>query len=182
MVDLAALFWVLFVFISSCHWNCRAILHGKLCDNVTSTRIHNLFVSVTIAPLLCAANHLPYVILSYISDPYHAGSVSMGYFLSLLLYYFVFARVYSRVVLRTGSRPKDFPYAVNADLVHFPDGDACRRKVRVPFNTQVVTLSLGGLQLELYYSHYNVLMLSVYCALLIKNPSIFGNIKLISLR
>ena len=146
LVDLAALLWVTFVLLTSC--NCRSLLRGQLCEKVTSTRIHTLLVTTTVSPLLCSANHLPYVVLSYISDPYHAGSVTMGYFFSFLLFYFIFGQVYSRVVLRTGSRPKDFPFAVNADLVHYPDGDACRRKVRVPFNMQVVLLSLGGLQLE----------------------------------
>lgn len=147
-MDLAALTWVLIILASSCKWNCQAILQGNCCKKVTSTRIHTLLVSVTVSPLLCGANHLPYIIMSYVSDPYNAGSISMIYFFTFLLFYFIFSQVYSRVVLRTGSRPKNYPYAVTADLVHFPDGDACRRKVRVPFNTQAVMLSLGEDYLE----------------------------------
>ena len=143
LVDLAAFLWVLFILATSCRWKCRAFLRGRFCKKVTSTRIHTLLVSVTVSPLLCGANHLPYIILSYLSDPYHAGSISMIYFFTFLIFYFIFGQVYSRVVLRTGSRPKNFPYAVNADLVHFPEGDACRRKLSVPFNTQAVMISLG---------------------------------------
>ena len=131
LVDLAAFLWVVFILVTS------------FCKKVTSTRIHTLLVSVTASPLLCGANHLPYIILSYVSDPYQAGSISMVYFFTFLLFYFIFGQVYSRVVLRTGSRPKNFPHAVNADLVHFPEGDACRRKFSVPFNTQAVMISLG---------------------------------------
>ena len=117
-------------------------------------------VSVTLAPLLCGANHLPYIVLSFISDPYHAGSISIGYFITFLLLYFMYVQFYSRVVLRTGSRPKNYPYATNPDIVHYPDGDACRRVVRVPFNTQVVMLSLVVVTpLVLFYEFILIILL-----------------------
>lgn len=155
MVDLAAFLWIGFVMVTSCQWDSTSLslLHrGRLRGKLTSTRIHTLLVSVTASPLLCGANHFPYIILSYVSDPYHAGSISIVYFISFFLFYFIFSQVYARFVLRTGSRPKNFPYSVNADLVRYPEGDACRRKVRVPFNIRVVLLSLGELYLELLSS------------------------------
>ena len=143
IVDLAALVWVIFILATSCHKNCHNIVRGKFCQPIKTTHIHSLLSFITMSPLLCIANHFPYIIISYISDPYHAGSISIVFFLTFILFYFVFGQFYSRVALRTGSRPKDYPDAVTRDIVHFPKGDACRRKVRVPFNTQVLLLSLG---------------------------------------
>ena len=97
---------------------------------------------------------------AFISDPYHAGSISIGYFITFLVLYFMYMQFYSRVVLRTGSRPKNYPYATNPDLVHLPDGDACLRKVRVPFNTQVVMLSLVIITpLVLFYESILIILL-----------------------
>ena len=142
VIDLVALLWVIFILVSSCHLDCRNIFRKQICEPVTPRQIRSLLASATVSPLLCVANHLPYIIFSFISDPYHAGSVVMAYFMSFLLFYFIFGQFYSRLVLRTSSQPKDFPHSVNSDLVHYPDGDACRRKVQVPFNTHVVMISL----------------------------------------
>ena len=139
VVDLVAILLVTFTLITSCHWECCNVLRGKICKPVNPKK---LLVSITFSPLLCVANHVPYVILSFISDPYHAGSVAMGYFITGLLFYRVYQRFYSQVVLRTSSRLKEVPYPISPDLVHCPDNDTCRRNGRVPFNTQVLLLSL----------------------------------------
>ena len=141
IVDIVAFLWVIFILVSCCHLDCHNIIKREFGKPVPYERIRNLLL-ITASPVLCGANHIPYVIFSFISDPYHAGSITMVYFISFLLFYFVHQQVYSRVALKTTSRPKNFPYATDPDLIHLPDGDACRRKGRVPFNTQVLLLSM----------------------------------------
>lgn len=142
IIDSAAMVWVVFVLASSLHSDCQHIWKRRCCEPVKATKIHSLFISVTVSPLLCMANHLPYILLSFISDPHHAGSILIVYFVSFLLFYFLFRQFYAHMVLRTASPPKNFPHALNPDLVHYPDGDACRRRIGVPFNTRVIMLSL----------------------------------------
>ena len=143
LIDVSALIWVLFILITSCHWNIREMIRGNFCGSTATKTFHNLLISVTVSPLLCSANHLPYVALSYVSDPYHAGSVTMGYFITFLLFYFMFGQFYSFLALRIASKSKDISLSANVDIVNVADGDVDRRKVRAPFNTQVVSLSLS---------------------------------------
>ena len=143
LIDLVAVLWVLFVLIACFQWDCCHAL--RVCRAhmiLTPTDLKKLTVSITVSPLLCLANHFPYILFSLFADPYHAGSVLLAYFLSFLLFYVAFRQFYSRVALRTNDHPEHYPFSVNPDLVHFPDGDACRRKFHSPLNTNVLILGL----------------------------------------
>ena len=60
--------------------------------------------TIMVAPILCIGNHLHYIILAFISDPFHAGFIVIGYAITFFLFYFVFRQVYGRVVLRSNRR------------------------------------------------------------------------------
>lgn len=139
-IDILALLWIILTFLVMC---CRCNCHARqFCNPISPNRIQTLLLFSVLPPILCGANHIPYILFALISDPYHAGSIAMAHFISFLLFYFSFRQFYSRVALRTHSRPKNYPHAVNPDIVHFPDGDAVKIKVRAPFNTNVLFFSL----------------------------------------
>lgn len=108
LVDLAAFLWVSFVMLSSCHWDCRSfwrrVKNGA--SGKGSERIKKLLSTVTVAPMLCLANHLHYIIIAFISDPFHAGSIAIMYTISFFLFLFLFRQFYNRMVLHSNKRPK----------------------------------------------------------------------------
>ena len=111
VIDVGAFAWVLIVLIASCQWGCRNFLYNLQTGAQTqsSTRVKKLFSTVTVAPMLCLANHIQYIIIAFISDPFHAGSIAIMYTLSFFLYYFVFRQFYNRMVLQSNKRPKIVP-------------------------------------------------------------------------
>lgn len=166
-IDTGAFLWVLFVLSKMFHWNCLYYTKPKHWNNPNSKHllkkcdhIKKLLTATLIAPFLCIANHFYYIILAFLSDPFHAGFISIGHGISFLLYYFVFKQFYNRIVLqinrRRTSQEKEkhcvnIIAASNPDLRNgFCDGGELqlrrpkiRRKIlRVPFNVLVVVLGL----------------------------------------
>ena len=111
IVDVGAFIWVVMVLATSCHWDCRNFFQRmrkkEACKD--SDRIKKLVSTVTVAPVLCFANHLHYIIIAFISDPYHAGSIAIVYCISFFLYFFMFRQFYNRMVLHSNKRPKIVP-------------------------------------------------------------------------
>jgi hypothetical protein len=114
LVDFAAFAWVVFVLSHSCHWDFKTFWRqmrnkdqGDTC--ATSTRIKKLMSTVTVAPVLCVANHLHYILIAFISDPFHAGSIAIMYIIGFILLIFVFRQFYNRMVLHSNKRPKKVP-------------------------------------------------------------------------
>jgi len=106
IVDVTAFIWVMFVMATSCHWDCKNMWYrwrNQSCPLETSKRIKKLLCTVMFAPILCIANHFHYIILAFISDPYHAGSITIAYGLSFFLHYFVFRQFYARVALHSNA-------------------------------------------------------------------------------
>ncbi len=109
LIDVGAFVWVVIVLSWSCQWDCRKFYRWlKERDNQCSKskRIKKLFSTVTVAPILCLTNHLHYIIIAFMSDPFHAGSTAIVYVLSFFLFFFVFRQFYNRVVLHSNRRPK----------------------------------------------------------------------------
>lgn len=111
VVDLVAFVWVLVVLATSCHFDCKNFWHrirNKQECNSTE-RVKKLMSTVTIAPILSFANHLHYIIIAFISDPFHAGSISIMYGVAFVLFFFLFRQFYNRMVLHSNKRPKIVP-------------------------------------------------------------------------
>jgi hypothetical protein len=105
LVDCGAFGWVVYVLISICHWDLKHF--WQYWKGETTARkecpehIKKLMYTIMVAPILCVANHLHYIILAFISDPFHAGFIVIGYLITFFLFYFIFRQVYGRVVLRS---------------------------------------------------------------------------------
>lgn len=170
IVDVAAFCWVLFVLISSTHRDCKMFWsRGRSCGD--SERIKKLLSTITIASLLSLSNHAYFIILAFISDPFHAGSIAILYGISFFLLFFIFRQFYNRMVLHSNKRPKKIPRVQICDkclakekrLLHPPlkadnsditmnnsaddDNTKCDCFIpgpdcHAPFNTQVLLLSL----------------------------------------
>ena len=111
LIDVGAFAWVIFVLASSCHWDFRNLWKRMKNKEMGDTcaipnRIKKLLSTVTIAPLLCLANHLHYIIIAFISDPFHAGSMAIVYTIAFFLFIFIFRQFYNRMVLHSNKRPK----------------------------------------------------------------------------
>ena len=114
LIDVGAFAWVIFVLASSCHWDFRNLWKqlknkeiGTTCAG--SSRIKKLMSTVIVAPMLSLANHLHYIFIAFISDPFHAGSIAIMYIISFLLLIFVFRQFYNRMVLHSNKSPKAVP-------------------------------------------------------------------------
>ena len=111
VIDLAAFVWVVIILITSCHWDCKNFIqhlkHGDPCRGYG--RIKKLISTVCVAPVLCLSNHLHYIIIAFITDAFHAGSIIIMYGISFFVFYFVFRQFYNRVVLHSNKRPKIVP-------------------------------------------------------------------------
>ncbi len=111
LIDLGAFVWVVIVLITSCHWDCKNFIRrfkdGDMCRGYG--RIKKLMSTVCVAPVLCLTNHIHYIIIAFIADPFHAGSIVIMYIFSFFLFYFVFRQFYNRVVLHSNKRPKIVP-------------------------------------------------------------------------
>ena len=108
LIDFGAFGWVMYVLINICHWDCHEFWYFWKGVNKQKREcpehIKKLMSTIMVAPVLCLSNHLHYIILAFISDPFHAGFVAIGYAITFFLFYFVFRQFYSRVVLRSNHR------------------------------------------------------------------------------
>lgn len=107
-VDVGAFFWVVFVLVSSCEYKkFKRNLKNEMDPELNiSGRVKKLFSTITIAPILCISNHIHYIVIAFMADPFHAGSTAIVYIISFFLYFFVFRQFYNRVVLHSNKRPK----------------------------------------------------------------------------
>ena len=165
IIDVGAFLWMLYALGRNFHWrlwHCWTQWNNPNAKHVLKNceQIKTLMTAVTIAPIMCLANHFYYIILAFISDPFHAGSIFIGHGISFFLYFLVFKQFYNRVVLRMNRRksPQEKEkYCVNIIGTSNPDTQnesttangfhakqpKIRRKIlRVPFNTLVVVLGL----------------------------------------
>ena len=108
LIDFGAFGWVVYVLISLCHWDFKHFWQYWKGHNPVKKEcpehIKNLMYTITVAPILCISNHLYYIILAFILDPFHAGLIVIDYAVTFFLFYFIFRQVYSRVVLRSNRR------------------------------------------------------------------------------
>ena len=105
LIDLGAFGWVVYVLVSICHWDFRAIWNRNIQEKRECPgHMKKLMSTIMLAPFLCISNHLYYIILAFISDPIHAGFITYAYGITFFLFYFVFRQVYGRVVLRSHHR------------------------------------------------------------------------------
>ena len=108
LVDFGAFGWVMYVLISICRWDCHEFWYFWKGENRQKREcpehIKKLMSTIMVAPVLCLSNHLYYIILAFISDPFHAGFITIGYAITFFLFYFVFRQFYGRVVLRSNHR------------------------------------------------------------------------------
>ena len=106
LIDFGAFGWVVYVLVSIFHWDFKNWQFWKEDKRKRECpeRIKKLMSTIMLAPLLCLSNHLYYIILAFMSDPFHAGFIAIGYAVTFFLFYFVFRQFYSRVVLRSDHR------------------------------------------------------------------------------
>ena len=108
LIDFGAFGWVVYVLISLCHWDFKHFWQYWKGHNPVKKEcpehIKNLMYTITVAPILCISNHLYYIILAFVLDPFHAGLIVIDYAVTFFLFYFIFRQVYSRVVLRSNRR------------------------------------------------------------------------------
>lgn len=112
VVDLLAFIWVVIILltISSCHCDRKNLTQSlKTGDVHVQGRIKRLISTVCAAAVLCLSNHFHYIVIAFIADPFHAGSIVIIYVLSFFLFYFVFRQFYNRLVLHSNKRPKIVP-------------------------------------------------------------------------
>ena len=107
LIDFCAIGWVMYVLVSVCHFDCKTWKfwdHENYEKQECPEHTKKLMSTIMLAPILCIANHLYYIILAFISDPIHAGFITYAYIISFFLFYFVFRQFYGRVVLRSNRR------------------------------------------------------------------------------
>jgi len=158
IVDTIAFIWVMFVLIKSCHWDCKNFWYRwknrQPCNKGESERIKKLMSTIMVAPVACIANHIHYIILALIADPFHAAGIILTYLISLALFYFLFRQFYSYIVFRSYHRKMANERKVYAIRIpsrqNLLDRDTSPNKSlrktvkieRVPFNTQTVVFGL----------------------------------------
>ncbi len=171
--DVVAFIWVMFVMATSCHWDCKNMWYKwrkQPCMSGSSERIKKLMCTIMFAPVLCVTNHLHYITLAVISDPNHAGSIGIFYFITFVLFYITFRQFYARVALykskaelfgertQLSARPSQRSLAKE-------NSDSSIRLVpkRVAFNTQAVICSLFliGPLVMLYEAVFVILFLAL---------------------
>ena len=110
IIDVVAFVWVMFVLVTCCYSDLKnSVPQRSNCDENqcrTSERIKRLMSTVMITSILSVSNHVHYVILAFISDPFHAGSIAIMYFVSFILFFFINKQFYNRLVLHSNKRPK----------------------------------------------------------------------------
>ena len=107
IIDFCAFGWVVYVLVSICHWDCSNFCNFLKEENrkrECPERIKKLMSTIMLAPILCLSNHLYYIILAFMSDPFHSAFITIGYAITFFLFYFVFRQFYGRVVLRSNHR------------------------------------------------------------------------------
>lgn len=112
VIDVAVFLWVMFVLAVSCHWDCKNLWYrwrNLSCPRENYKQIKKLMCSIMIAPVICLTNHCHYIILAFISDPFHAGSIGITYGISFFLHYFIFRQFYVLVTSRPSAKPKQKP-------------------------------------------------------------------------
>ena len=108
LIDFGAFGWVVYVLISICHWDLKHFWQYWKGQNPERKEcpehVKKLMYTIMVAPILCISSHLYYIILAFISDPFHAGFIMIGYVITFFLFYFIFRQFYGRVVLRSNRR------------------------------------------------------------------------------
>ncbi len=145
--DTVAFVWVMYVLATSCHWDCKNMWQRwrrQSCKAGGSERIKKLMCTIMFAPALCVANHVHYIILAWIADPYHAGSLCIFYFVSFIIFYIIFRQVYARMVLQknNGGHSDSAHPSLNSYGSDSTGSLTAHGAPRVAFNTQAVVLSL----------------------------------------
>lgn len=170
IVDVAAFIWVMVVMAKSCHWDCKNMWYKwrkQTCRAGSSEQIKKLMCTIMFAPALCLANHLHYIMLAWITDPYHAGSVGILYFITFILYYVIFKQFYARIVShKSNDSQMDSPIQLESrpSLSLINKGSRISLTPQaVGLNTQVIVCSLFllGPILLLYEAVFVVLFLAL---------------------
>ncbi len=179
IVDTGAFVWVMFVLIKSCHWDCKNFWYRwrkrQPCNKGESEKIKKLMSTIMIAPLLCFANHLHYIILALIADPFHSAGIIITYLITFAINYFLYQQFYNIVVFRSYHRRMSNEKKVYAlrtpskgNLFERKQSVAApgTRKVkieRVPFNTQTVVFGL--LILTPFIALYEGIIITLFASL-----------------
>ncbi len=108
-IDVVAFIWVLFVLFYSAVYVLKSYFGQRtslyLADHIAYTRVKKLLTSIVMAAILSFFNHIHFVILAFIADPFHAGSIAMMFIAFFFIFYFVLRQFYNRVVLHSNKRP-----------------------------------------------------------------------------
>lgn len=111
VIDLVAFVWVMFVLASCILFVVKEFLRKRRMmaeprDQAASNSIQKLMTSVMVASLLCIVNHIHFVILAFISDPFHAGSMAILFITFVFTFFFIFRQFYNHFVLYSSKHPK----------------------------------------------------------------------------
>ena len=159
VIDILALGLVVFFLAKSLLTEFRRNTH--ICNCAKAKRVKKLISRVMVAPVLCLSNHIHYIILAFISDAHHAGSVAIIYVISTAFVFFIIRQFYNRMILRSNNHPRKVHQPKNTindststtitdDQNSTPpvspvcsiEGDTNRRSCHKPFNIRIVMFSL----------------------------------------
>ena len=108
-IDLIAFAWVLFVLFYSIMYVIKSLISKGtslyLADRLAYNKVKKFLTSTTLAAVLSFFNHIHYIILAFISDPFHAGSTAIMFIAFFFIFYIVFRQFYNRVVLHSNKHP-----------------------------------------------------------------------------
>ena len=108
-IDVVAFLWVLFVISYSFVYVVRSYIRQRtslyLADRLIYNKAKKFMTSTVLAAFLSFFNHVHFIILAFIADPFHAGSIGIMLIAVFFIMYFVFRQFYNRVVLHANKHP-----------------------------------------------------------------------------
>ena len=108
-IDVIAFAWVLFVLFYSIMYVIKSYINQGmslyLADRLAYNKVKKFLTSTTLAAVLSFFNHIQYIIIAFMSDPFHAGTTAIIFIAFFFIFYFVFRQFYNRVVLHSNKHP-----------------------------------------------------------------------------
>jgi len=109
IIDVVAFVWMLFVLFYSIIYVIKSYVSQGMslyqADRLAYTRVKKLLTSTVMAAVLSFFNHVHFIILAFIADPFHAGSMAMMFIAYFFIFYLVLRQFYNRIVLHSNKTP-----------------------------------------------------------------------------
>ena len=99
LIDGFAFLLVMIVLVISCLEEAKGLITKVVSHKLRpgySFQVYKILLVTMLAPVLCLANHIHFILIAFASDPFHAGSIWIAYIISLGFYFFMFRQFYAR--------------------------------------------------------------------------------------